>query len=323
MKYFRYALTVLLALGPCVTASAEDWHWGPVEVSNMYPLAALHRSTRPRSADINALSEQSIIVQGGWASTSALKSDLRVDAETRALDFIYKRGVAEDLEISFIQPLVWRGGGVLDSFIDYWHDWFGLQEGNRGKVDDDVYRITGENEDGSNFDLDGSGTSLGMPEISLAYSINEQDDSYPAATISTGLSFPAARSEFSQDGVDADLSLLLSRWEDRLGIFLGGGVFYFSDTEESNIEFSTWHVEGFAHAEYRVLESASLLIGIYGGNGVVEDVQNHPEHFFYLDVGGRVSVAEKSHVELLVRENPWSGYSASDVSMHLGTRLAF
>ncbi|GMR17247.1 MAG: DUF3187 family protein [Gammaproteobacteria bacterium] len=56
---------------------------------------------------------------------------LQFDGQTTRLALTYRRGISDRLELGIELPYLWHEYGNLDSFIDGWHDFFGLPNGVR------------------------------------------------------------------------------------------------------------------------------------------------------------------------------------------------
>lgn len=65
-------------------------------------------------------------------------------------------------------PLLLTGGGVLDSMIENWHDWFGLPNGGRDQIPRDQYRYQYRVNDRAVFDIGGSDAAIGDVRLGVA-----------------------------------------------------------------------------------------------------------------------------------------------------------
>jgi hypothetical protein len=72
------------------------------------------------------------------------------------------------LQWSVELPLLVTGGGLLDSMIENWHDWFGLPNGGRDQIPRDRYRYQYLVNDQPVFDIGGSDTALGDVRFGIA-----------------------------------------------------------------------------------------------------------------------------------------------------------
>ncbi|MEO1246157.1 MAG: DUF3187 family protein [Pseudomonadota bacterium] len=87
------------------------------------------------------------------------------DGETTRLEWRLRYGLSERIELGVELPWVWHSPGRLDSLIDTWHDVFGLPDGFRDDLPEDVllYRYT----DSSGTRLDYRDGSSGIGDLRL------------------------------------------------------------------------------------------------------------------------------------------------------------
>ncbi len=72
------------------------------------------------------------------------------------------------LELGVEVPLLFAGGGLLDSGIESWHDIFGLPNGGREQLPRDDYRYVYERNGQTVFDIDGGDSTVGDVRFSVA-----------------------------------------------------------------------------------------------------------------------------------------------------------
>jgi len=65
-----------------------------------------------------------------------------LDSETLNGTLRWRGGIADGWMVGVDLPLLHSGGGVLDSWIEDWHGWFGLPNGNREQFEQDRYRFS-------------------------------------------------------------------------------------------------------------------------------------------------------------------------------------
>jgi len=318
---FRLHLLALLLLLHCNSLLAEDnftnYGFGPPELRNQYPLQILHLSLAPTSPRVLEEGSFRLKLNTAWTNDFIDEPTYTIDTETRMLSFGLDYGVAPNFQLGIDVPVVWRGGGVLDSFIDSWHRAFGLPRGGRELVADNQYEISGSNADGSTFDLESSGTRLGNIELSARYLLSEGSKTLPAWSLQMVGSLPTASSGFGHQGLDLSTGILGSkRWGNSVA-YLGLAHLYYSDTNVGGVRFERHHLEGFLGLEYLVHRSVALYLGLYGSNRVLR-VADHPSYALYLDMGGKIKIADDSYLELLLRENPAPGEGTSDVTLYAG-----
>ncbi len=302
--------------------TSPQYGYGPIEVTNQYLPDTLHSTWSPRSPRIVESGTSGYSASFRWTSTNALVSDkYLIDAENRELLLGYKYGVSDDFELGLEVPLLWRGSGVLDGFINSWHDFFGLPEGGRDHVADDRFVVSGVHHDGSTFGISDEGFSLGNIRTRVAYSLVDGGEKQPAVTVEGGVSLPVARDSFGANGPDFSLGLLVSReLIDDLFLYGGASVFYYTDTNISGLSYARFHNEDFLAFEWRVLSKLSAQISVLYSTETINNISGHDDYALYLDTGLSWEISHGTLVDATVRENPGAADSSADVSFVLGLR---
>jgi hypothetical protein len=90
---------------------------------------------------------------------------LYLDGETIRIEFRYRIGIGDRLELGVELPYVQHQAGQLDSLIDSWHEWFGLPKGHRADREQDLldFRYT----DGTGGAIDVNSKSQGIGDARL------------------------------------------------------------------------------------------------------------------------------------------------------------
>lgn len=139
--FARHSITALWLL--MVTTSA---HAGPFATRDQNPLLAGFGMPHSMPARVLAAKEWRLAADFNWGSSAVVqftpRESLIVDAETREFRATIGRGVGERLTVQLQVPYRTTGAGTLDNFIDDWHGWFGLVEGDRPQLPVDQYRIS-------------------------------------------------------------------------------------------------------------------------------------------------------------------------------------
>ena len=163
---------------PAVAAHAQtNWN-GPLPAENSRPLNQIFLHLPPQNPDVLARNQSALGVQLDIAN-NLLIPDLDAggaveeDFETQRLMLSYRRGLGRALEARLDAQLIARNGGVLDGFIQNYHDLFGL-EGNgddvpfgRGNIDYGRSVFSFRDANGRGID-EGDAFGLGDTTLSLS-----------------------------------------------------------------------------------------------------------------------------------------------------------
>jgi Protein of unknown function (DUF3187) len=115
------------------------------------------------------------------------QESLLVDGESHTLRLSYEDALYQSWRFRFTVPIINDSGGFLDSTIDHWHHWFGLNPGNRPFYPQNqlVYSFSGK---GSSVDLTQPHTSIG--DISGELGFYPIDDAHRTISLWGGLEAP-------------------------------------------------------------------------------------------------------------------------------------
>lgn len=312
-RIFRALL--FLSLG-CRVACAEERgdFWGPVELGNQYPLALQQPSMRPKRAAVTDLGTTAFSFTTAWSNTSIREDNYVVDDETFSVEASLKYGLARDWQISLLVPMRSEGGGILDSFIDGWHQAFGLPRGDRPRMDDNERHVSGRDH-GGRFDLGETGFGLGSPELGASYCFEEGS----CAGLTVGL--PSPSSNFGQQafalGVDYARSFDFESWS----WSLGGSLWFYGDQSIDSVQYRPLVPAAFAVAEYVYDPVWHFFASLWGGLQGTEGIEGHPAGLLYLDVGTRIRLGDGRSLDIVLRENPYPGDGTTDLSLVVGLTL--
>ena len=144
---------------------------GMIQTSNQSPIISLFGLPPPASFQHQLKSAYArVSLANNFIPRSSENESLLLDGETLRLEtgLVYPVGDCWDAEVRV--PFVKHSGGQLDSFVDSWHDIFGLPESGRPLTPNDrllySYRLDGD----SVLAFTDSTSGLGDIVVSFAYS---------------------------------------------------------------------------------------------------------------------------------------------------------
>lgn len=147
-----------------------------------------------------------------WGTTALMQEHgneaLLVDAETREARLTLEGELSDRFGWRLQVPYRYTGGGSLDSFIDSWHDTFGLPDGARSALPRDQIGIAYTRAGSRRLNIDSSASGLADIEAALGYEIQASPGSAVAAWLSVKL--PTGDADKLTGSGATDVSLVLT-----------------------------------------------------------------------------------------------------------------
>jgi hypothetical protein len=223
----RRCLLLFVSTGACAA---------PFPTRDQNPLLAGFGLPHAMPSRIAAADEWQFAADFNWGSSAILQTNPRealvVDAETRELRATVGRGLGERFALQLQVPYRTIGAGSLDGFIDDWHGWFSLPEGDRPRLSDDQYRIGYRRDGVTTLNINSSSSGLADICADVGYQIAADATSSLAAWLSVKLPTGDADKLAGSGATDVSLVIagerqLATRWSGfgQLGAsYLGAGA---------------------------------------------------------------------------------------------------
>jgi len=321
----------VLPCAPCTPC--DEPRRGPLEWRDEFVFAHARLTLTPLSPDTLGCGRSSVHVGFSWANSFGWRQDTTgenpairyflVDGETRTLDVTATRGISKDVDLSLRLPLKWRGAGVLDGFIDAFHEstsGFGIQDNLRKDFYDDKYRVNGLLTDGSPFNADAEkGTGLGDLEAAAKWRFRDGGRDGASFSLVGRVTAPTGTAPFDVGGVNAGLQVVGAQ---RLGrafdVFAGVGGTWFGETQYDGITYEQWRGHGFLALEWRPARTWSLIVETDAGTALVSNVQKYDNQQWYLNLGAKIDLGPATRLELGFLENLQSQQTTADFGVVFG-----
>ncbi len=256
--------------------------------------------------------------------------NLFFDGETYrgALSVAY--GVGAKLEIGLELPLLSHRGGRLDSFIEGWHDTFGLPQGIRDQTPRNQLDYSYSRLDGQGFSLQSDTTGIGDLSLRAAWEYWSDDEKNQALALRASLKLPTGSAEKLTGSGSTDLAVWLSG-EERLPsevgqLFLYGGGGFLLSSDGDILSDQRNNLVGFVTFGCGWQPWSSLGLQLqFDGNSPFYQKSRLRELSGYsgqISIGGSLSLAEQTVLELAVVEDIIVG-TAPDVVFHLALRQQY
>lgn len=168
MPYSLSSLSVVVLLLLAGTAFAS-----PFPTRDQNPLLAGFGIPMPMASGWETDGQWRVDGTFNWGNSAfvqeASDEGLYVDTETRELRVTIGRAVSDRWAVQLQLPYRYTGAGNLDSFIDSWHDFFGLPEGERPNMPRDQFRLAYERDGAIVFDYTDSRDGLADVSLDVGY----------------------------------------------------------------------------------------------------------------------------------------------------------
>ncbi len=143
--------------------------------------------------------------------------NIHLDGESYRLNLIFRHGISSKIEAGLDIPWQGYGGGIFDSFIEGWHDFFNLPQGGRKQAAKNqlLYSYTRDGEDRLKID----DSNFGLGDMRLQGGLQLFHDGKPnprAVALRCSLKLPTGDSDKLHGSGSTDLSLWFTASDDYL-----------------------------------------------------------------------------------------------------------
>ncbi|KAF0191267.1 MAG: hypothetical protein FD165_2037 [Gammaproteobacteria bacterium] len=329
----RALTAALLALGLIVPAHARA-EVAPFYTRNLSPfiqifgLPAMESGALAPAGSIDtklALDIANNSIQGG--------NDLEqvvIDGETYRAALTLRYRVSPAIELGLDVPLVHHSGGIFDSFIDGWHDTFGLSNNARRQFENSTlnYRYT---RDGiQRVAITQADNGIGDLRLSTGYRILQDNGPLPRAiALRAGLKLPTGDPDLLLGSGGTDLSLSINFSDSQLlgsadwTLFGAAGIVALGNGDvlpELHRNAAGFGVLGVGWHAWRMVNLKTQLnthTAMYRS-----DLAELGSDAIELIVGGDIALPHRMTLDIGVTENLFSG-PTPDVALHLLLRRAY
>jgi Protein of unknown function (DUF3187) len=294
------ASVLLLATAPARGAEGR----GPIESRDEWLLAQPRLTLPATSPDLVPAGGLRLRLDLDWGNDFGWDQDRAgetprdrrfiVDGEHRTLALSARRRLGSAWEAGLRLPVRWRGPGVLDGPIDWWHrrvlGWLGSIDNGRSLFRTGLFRVEGHDAELRPVRLEGgTGTGLGKLELELRRRLTAGDGWRSSAV--ARVSLPTGSGPFSGGGLDAGLQVVAAHGLGRrFDVYAGAGGTVFAQEAAEGIEYARARASGFLALEWRPARVMSLLAETSVSSRLVTDLARYPGLQQYLKLGTKIDV---------------------------------
>lgn len=298
-----YFLPAKLSAAPATT------DYTPFETRDQNLFNLIHGQALPTNAALlkkshNAWSS-SLVITNTLNIESNTNENITLDYEAYRFNLSYQYGLDEDWNIKLDIPLVHQTGGIFDSAIDHWHEFWGLPRANRPFVENDQYNIQYSYQDQSLINLDEGSTSLGDMQIAVARALVK--NSRTTMSLWASIKLPTGDPDKLSGSGATDLSAWLAlnnRLSENWLVNLNAGAVFPGDDDYKNMPLSDYALYGHVMLGWLVSDSINLKLQLQGHSSYYEDSRLLIlGSTYFLSFGGTIKINPYHHLDIAVSED--------------------
>lgn len=216
MVYVKRIIAILLLVAAMEgRGNADPLVIDPFYTFNQSPLVQIYGLPSAESATVQpigkALTLLSLDVANSSSDWETAQEKLILDGESERMTLALRYGVARGVELGVDVPVVAYSGGIFDGFIEEWHRFFGLPQGNRIDTKEDRLLFEYDKNGQERLRMDNSTVRLGDVRVSGGWQLYHDGAANPnALALRASLKLPTGSSSRLTGSGSTDLALWLS-----------------------------------------------------------------------------------------------------------------
>jgi hypothetical protein len=269
----------------------------------------------------------------GWNQTregeDPLDRRFLVDGEHRSIGLEIRHGLGERVDVGMRLPIEWRGGGIIDGVIDWFHGFtrrLGLPDNGRSSFDTGLLRVLGRDASGRALDWNPEGgTGLGRLELLLRFGLRQAPPSCGTrVALVARVGLPTGTGPFETTGLAAGGQMVAARsvgtaWD----LFVGVGGAVEGDPETGDVRYRRSRGYGFMTAERRFGRRWSAVAQTAAASRLVTNLARYPGLEMYLSLGARLNLDSGTTIEAGFTENIANQQATTDFGIQIGVSQRF
>jgi hypothetical protein len=291
---------------------------GPFEWISQHPLTLMFLQFPAESAYILKPGVNRVGYRIDFANSMFVEQSgtglVQIDLEGFRQTLSYRRALNDRIELAAFLPLQSNTSGFMDSWIQNWHDFFGLPTGDRPNFAKNQYSFVVA-EDNS-FKILGDSGNFGIGDISLTgkYFIRPEDARLPALSARAGIKLPTGDSgnQLGSGGFGFGIDLLAQKAYGRLILYGQTGYIFTgsSDFDLDTHDLFEWSLAG----EFQTSRKHSWIVQVHKiTNPFYTSVQDIDSDTFEMALGWK---------RIIGRNLIWEGGFSEDVVVDSGPDFA-
>jgi thiol-disulfide isomerase/thioredoxin len=298
--------------------------YGPLRMESQSPFQVLRLGLVPRTPSTLARGQMEVRAAETWSNTFSNSPDeYFLDFETLDSSISLAYGLTNELQIEAEFQNRSRFGGVMDGFIQGFHDLFGIDQNGRQdhpKGDFQFQLNPGAGRPSVALDSSDEGTFSQNMLLTLQHNVTCGGRHRPAFSYAVTSRFELNDSGDFNGGrsVDLGVSVSASRRFRSWYVYQTFGFSWFGENEFRGIPLQNHQFSSLTAFEWRYRPNMSFLFQYLYSGGVVDDFGPFSEPSHELNLGWKGEIAKGFVLEAGLIENIITFDNSPDLGFHLG-----
>ena len=329
MRWLYLAAVVVLCAAVARAQDPSNWSetpavgLGPLMLRAQSPLAILRLSPTPETPAALHQGQWQVGLLSSWNNYFDVEPKRYViDVEAFRFTVSAAYGITSRLEVQAALPLSYRGGGILDRFIQNFEGLLGVPNEMRKQAPRNRYLIRINGNDGHTFERSGVDSGWGLEDatVSLRYRLAAGTETFPAVTASVMLKIPAGRaaSLFSSSGYDVAGGFAAGQRVGRFNLYGSLVGIHYATTEIVGVELRPNQFSLFTGAEYRYSSRTSWLLQTLVTSAGAKHFGDFSKSTYEVTLGFKHVLSDNLLLEASVLENLFTFDNSPDLGFHVG-----
>jgi hypothetical protein len=335
MIWMAAALLVLAVPAAAEEQEAAPGPRGPFEAREEWLLTQNRLSLPSTTPDAIAGGQTRLRVDMDWGNDFGWSQPIAgeipvgrrflVDGEHATLGLEVRRGVRPGLSVGLRLPLRWRGPGVLDGVIDWWHRVtapLGIPDNGRSFFATGRFRVLGRDQDLQPVVWRGrAGVGLGGVEADARWTLRgaaAEGNRWRAALVARA-GLPTGTGPFRSSGAALGLQVVAARGLGSVfDVYLGAGSTVSSEDDGAGIAYEPVRLHGFLALEWRIGRRWSVLAETTAAGRLVTNLDRYPGLQSYVRMGTKVDLSRRWQLQAGFTENLEDQEATTDFGIFSG-----
>ena len=304
--------------------------YGPLAIRSQSPFQGLRLSIPPRTPSTLAGGEHQVRVATTWTNLWAVDEgafdpaggelgSYVFDTESLDVNLSYSYGISDTFEAELAYEQRWRFGGVMDGFIEGFHDLFGLGQAGRDQWPRDRSFIFIDPGDGGPPLVRDENADKIIAQSLLAtfqHNVSCGGENHPALSWSATVRSGIGGEDLQGGDFDVSVSAAASQRLGNFYVYLTLGYAWFGSDAIDGLELEDSQFSILAAGEWRFAPRMSLVLQYLGSEGVTVGLDPFSEFSHEVVVGWKWELGQAGVLEIGLLENIVTFDNSPDFGVH-------